>query len=424
MKKHTLYILVAVIFCIQTVSLFRQPQRVDKTHSAVAPIRPASPVHTAPPLSMPSLPSSSHGVQLKLGDYAQLPSWGQVSLKKSFSAFQVSCHAFLKQDPNDLVGSHYISLKAKDWYPACQAAAKVDIEDQVAIQSFFQTWFVPVEFQQGKPVNGLFTGYYMPLIKGSLHKSSHYSVPIYAVPPNLLTAHLPSFSQDLPHKKIIGHVVSKKMVPFYTRAEINEGAIAKSTKVLAWVNNEVDRLILETEGSGVIQLEKGDRLVVGYDATNGAAYRSLATILINKGYMSADEASVSHIQSFFKKHPEKLRPLINQNKSFVFFRQIPENLVMGGQGVKLSAGYSLAIDRKWIPMGVPLWLTTTIYDEESHATKPFNRLMIAQDTGGSIRGMVRGDIYMGEGEQATAIATKIRNPGHYWLLLPRKLNTA
>lgn len=410
MKKNTHYIIVAAIILIGLGCLFwpSKPYKQFKPHML-----------TWPSLSMPHLPAPKHGLTLKPGTYTQLPGWGSTNLKQSLLALRISCHAFSRQDPNSAVGSKYIPLKAKDWYPACSAAAQVDENSNAEMQTFFQTWFKPVEFQNGKPLQGLFTGYYVPSLQGSLTKSKHFSVPIYSVPPNLVTANLAAFSSDLPHHKIVGHVVAKKVIPFYTRADIDTGAIADSTTVLAWVNNSLDRLILETEGSGIVELKEGGRLAVGYAADNGAKYRSIASILIKKGTMTEDQASMPHIRTYFKEHPAQLRPVINQNKSFVFFRQLPHDAVVGSQGVPLSPGYTLAIDRKWIPMGVPLWLTTTIQDVKSNTPTSFNRLMIAQDTGGSIRGMVRGDIYWGEGEKATAIATKIRSTGHYWLLLPR-----
>ncbi|MDP3704663.1 MAG: murein transglycosylase A [Legionellaceae bacterium] len=410
MKKNTRYIIIGLIILVGIGFLVYSLKPYVRT-------KPRLPAWLS--LSMPHLPAPKHGLALKPGTYQQLPGWGSTNLKQSLLALRVSCHAFSRQDPNSVVGSRYIPLKAKDWAPACNAATQIDENSNDEIQLFFQTWFKPVEFQQGRPIHGLFTGYYLPSLQGSLTKSEHFSVPIYAVPPSLVTANLSSFSSNLPHHKIVGHVVAKKVVPFYTREAIDHGVISDSTPVLAWVNNSIDRLILETEGSGFVELKEGGQLAIGFAADNGAKYRSIASILIKKGSMNKDQASMSHIRSYFKKHPAQLRPVINQNKSFVFFRQLPQNTVVGSQGVPISPGYTLAVDRQWIPMGVPLWLTTTIQDVTTNTPKAFNRLMIAQDTGGSIRGMVRGDIYWGAGEKAKTIATKISSSGHYWLLLPK-----
>lgn len=390
MKKILLSITVAIVFSIQLHSIFFKP----------------------------SMPREQHA-ELKEGGFSQLEGWGDgVSLKRSLAAFKFSCAAFLKQDPERSVGSPLIPLKAKQWYPVCHAAAEIDSNSEPAIRDFFQNWFHPVEFYEDKPVEGLFTGYYIPLLKGSLKKTKEYSVPIYALPPNLVTAQLKKFSDDLPQRKLVGRVHKKEVIPYYTRAQIDGGVLDGSTKVLAWVKSSLDRLILETEGSGVVELAD-KQLVLGYAGTNGAKYHSIASILIKQGRMTADNASTEHMRSYFKTHPQQVRPVFHQNKSFVFFRKLPRDVVVGGQGVELTPGYSLAIDRKWIPMGVPLWLNTTVHNPESKTDKPFNRLMIAQDTGGAIRGKVRGDIYWGPGEKATAMAAHVHNQGHYWLLLPR-----
>jgi len=408
MKRNILYSVIGLSLILGISYLYWKPKPLMQLKARTAAL--LSPRH---------LPALKHGLKLKSGSYAQLPGWNSADLKQSLRAFQISCHTLLRHDPEHAVGSRYIPLKAKDWYPVCHAATDVDATSDEAIRLFFQTWFMPVEFQQGKPVHGLFTGYYLPALEGSLTKSAEYSVPIYTVPPNLLTANVADFSTDLPRKRIVGHVVEKKMIPFYTRAQIDNGAIAKTTPVIAWVKSPLDRLVLETEGSGIIELKEGGRVAVGYAADNGAKYRAIASILIQNGVMTADEASTSHIRTYFQQHPTQLKSIINQNKSFVFFRELAKNAVVGSQGVPLTPGYTLAVDRKWIPMGIPLWLSTNIHNPKTKAQQPFNRLMVAQDTGGSIRGMVRGDIYWGAGQEATAIATKIRSSGHYWLLLPR-----
>ncbi|OGV34945.1 MAG: hypothetical protein A3E88_04120 [Legionellales bacterium RIFCSPHIGHO2_12_FULL_35_11] len=371
-------------------------------------------------LSLSNLPDSLRGLTLSSGKFQKLLGWSNrdVVFVDSLEAFLNSCNTFLKMKPNSFVGSKYIYLEAKDWVPACRAASQVDIKSNNAVRLFFEKNFVPVEFMHGKPVSGLFTGYYVPKINGSLTQTNEYSVPIYALPKDLIIVDLQQFSLDLPHKKLAGRVLGGKLVPFYTREEINNGAIVTDTPVIAWVNNEVDRLILETEGSGVIDLGNNQDLVVGFAGTNGGEYKSVASILIKNKIFREDDASMDNIKKFFDIYPLKLKEIINKNKSFVFFRKLPNDIVVGSQGVKLTPGYSMAVDRKWIPMGVPLWLTTSMYDKDLQEDKFFNRLMIAQDAGGSIKGIVRGDIYFGEGEQAKNTAVHIKNKGHYWLLLP------
>ncbi|HAZ7572167.1 murein transglycosylase A [Legionella sp. PATHC032] len=351
--------------------------------------------------------------------FKHLPGWENAQLKKSLETFQTSCRAFLKQNPERVVGTEQIDLQAKDWHPACHAALKINPVDEKSAKLFFEKWFAPVEFYDDKPVKGLFTGYYMPLIKGSYTKSKEFSVPIYELPSNLVTVDLGLFLPNLKNKKIIGRIAGNKVVPFYTREEINKGAIKDTARVLVWIHSPVDRLFLEIQGSGIIELEDGKRIFIGYDGQNGAPYTAIAGVLIKKGIMTKHNASMQRIKKYLEAHPKQMDKIINQNKSFVFFRKLSLEAALGSQGVALTPGYSLAIDKQWIPMGAPLWLNTTRPDiKNPDVNKPMQRLMIAQDTGGAIRGKVRGDVFWGGGDKATLIAGHMKNEGHYWLLLP------
>ena len=362
-----------------------------------------------------------HKLGLREVSFSQFPGWGTADTKKSLRAFQISCAAFLKQDPNKSVGSDYINLQASDWYPACHAAVLVDAASSKDTKKFFQTWFMPVEFFDQQPVQGLFTGYYMPLLHGSLTKTIKYNIPLYGLPSNLVSINLSLFDPQLGNRTLIGRVNRNNIIPFYTRAEINRGAIKESAQVIAWVDNTIDRSFLEIQGSGIIALDNGSRLAVGYIGENGAPYTAIAKVLIDQGVMTRDNASMQHIRSYLDAHPEKIDPVLNQNKSFVFFTTLRNGSALGAQGVALTPGYSMAVDHKWVPYGVPIWLDTTRPDEISDQQNLFQRLMVAQDTGGAIKGVVRGDVYWGAGERATAIAGKMKNQGHYWLLLPRNL---
>ena len=363
-----------------------------------------------------------HQLSLKAVAFEQLPGWGVADTKKSFVAFKISCNVFLKQDPNKHVGSEFVDLQAKDWQPACNEAQSINGKSNKEVKDFFQKWFIPVEFIEKNPVQGLFTGYYMPLLKGRLKKTEKYNVPLYDVPTDLVTINLASFDPTLANRTLVGRMSGRKIVPYYTRAEINKGAIKKSATVIAWLDSSIDRTFLEIQGSGIIELSDGTQLIVSYSGENGASYTSIAKVLIDQGVMTRDNASMQHIRSYLESNPSKIDPVLNQNKSFVFFNTLKNGAALGSQGVGLTPGYSLAVDRKWVPLGTPVWLDTTRPDQ----VKPdqqilFHRLMVAQDTGGAIKGVVRGDVYWGAGERATAIAGRMKNPGHYWLLLPKQV---
>ncbi len=363
----------------------------------------------------------TQAITVKQAKFDQLPGWKTAQLKPSLAAFRLSCRTLLKQDPEKWAGSQHIAFKIKDWQPACSKAMSLESPSEVAIKAFFQTWFTPVEFYQGKPMRGLFTGYYLPLLHGSLNKTEQYTVPLYGLPSNLVTANLGLFKPELKNKRIYGHLVGKNLVPFYTREEINKGAIHNTATVLFWLDNPMDRSFLEIEGSGVIELPDGKQVYIGYAGENGAAFSSIATILIKQGLMTPDMASSEHIKHYLNDHPEDINRVLNQNKSFIFFRQLPTHAAIGAQGVALTKGYTLAVDPNWIPYGTPTWLSTTIPTKNGSNTTPFNRLMVAQDTGGAIRGTVRGDVFWGAGKKATFIANHMQAQGRYWLLLPRHI---
>lgn len=362
-------------------------------------------------------------IQLNPVSFSDLPGWKRGDLRPSFTAFQTSCKVFLNMDPNKKVGSEFIDLKARDWLPACQIAMQPNVSHtREQIKNFFQTWFDVVEFNDGKPVQGLFTGYYMSALKGSLTKTEKYNVPIYGLPDDLVSMQLSLFDPKAKNRKFIGRVDEKhQLIPYHTREEIEKGALSGKAPIIAWVDSQVERLFLEIQGSGVIELPDGSLLYVGYVAENGAPYRAIASVLIKQGVMTRDNASMQHIRRYLQEHPEEVDLILNQNKSFVFFGKSKQGAAYGSQGTTLTPGYSMAVDLKWVPMGTPVWLNTTRPELRTEKTHPFQRLMIAQDTGGAIRGAVRGDVYWGPGTKAITIAGKMRNPGQYWMLLPKKV---
>lgn len=370
------------------------------------------------------LKSKNTEIQLQTVSFSQLPSWGKTNLLPSMTAFQVSCNFFLKAPPEKIVGSDLIHLNARDWRPACEAAAMLKTpHTQKKIKRFFETWFEPVEFYNEKPLTGLFTGYYVPLVKGSLTRTPRFNIPIYAVPNNLITMTPHDFDPTLKKKPLVGRMIDgNRMVPYYSSEEIDQGAIADKAAVIAWVDNRVDRLFLQIEGSGRIELPDGSILNINYAGQNGAPYTAIGSVLIKQGVLTKETVSMQTIRAYLKAHPEQVSPILNANKSFVFFKASEQLDALGAQNVPLTPGYSLAVDQNWIPLGVPIWLTTTRPDAYHEKEHPFKRLMIAQDIGGAIRGPVRGDIFWGAGEKAANIAGKMKQTGIYWMLLPKSGN--
>lgn len=348
-----------------------------------------------------------------------LAGWDKADFRPSLKAFQVSCAVFLRQPENKEVGTKAIPLKVKDWYPACRAALKLSNPTDAEAKTYFETWFNPGRFYDENPIEGLFTGYYVPVFDGSLKRTDEFPVPMYGLPRNWVTFRLSDFDENAPDRKVVGRVEGHHIYPFHTRAEINRGAIERFAPVIVWVRNQVDRLFLEIQGSGLIKLPSGREIFIGYAGQNGAAYTSIAGVLIRRGEMTTDNASMQNIRAYFKAHPDEMQGIINENKSFVFFQKQQVAGARGAQGVFLTPGYSLAVDRAWVPLGTPLWLQTTRPDETTKAQVPLERLFIAQDTGGAIKGPVRGDVFWGGGDAAGEIAGRMKNKGMYWIMLPR-----
>jgi membrane-bound lytic murein transglycosylase A len=332
--------------------------------------------------------------------------------------FQRSCKIFLRQDPKKSAGSSFIPMQIKDWLPACKAAMSMSTQSNADLKHFFEKWFTPFAFYETKPVEGLFTGYYSPTLKGSLEKTDYFSVPIYAVPNDLITVNLGLFDTEWVHRSIVGRLQGRQLIPYYTREEINQGAIKNKARVLAWIGNRIDRIFLEIQGSGTIELPNGELLYLGYEEENGASYKSIAQVLIDEGIMTKHNASMPAIRKYLENNPHRMDEVLHQNKSFVFFTPLKHPVAFGAQGAPLTPGVSMAVDRKWIPLGTPIWVNTTRPEMHSEDKGILQRLMIAQDVGGAIRGPVRGDLYWGTGEQAAYFAGHMKNKGYYWLLLP------
>lgn len=415
MSRKILYILIGTGFALQLLSPihFRELMDHDESNVSNPALSKQSPIDQLRALLPTSQTFScmrtfvkrniepqhfktiiTNHIRLNQISFSKLPGWNDGDVKKSLVAFQRSCEMFLKQNPSQVIGSQHIKLKVKDWHPACQAALSLQTQDDDRARSFFEDWFYPVEFSKQKSAHGLFTGYYMPRVKGSLTKTKQYSTPIYG----------------LPHQRYLSHL---------TREKIDNGALGHNAPVIAWINSPVERLFMEIEGAGVVELPNGKRLYLGYAGENGAPYTSIGSILIKQGVFNRHNASKNGIKKYLESRPRVANHILHQNKSFVFFQNMEQSIALGAQGMGLTPGYSLAVDKKWVPLGAPLWLATSIPANQSNNTKTFQRLMVAQDTGGAIKGLMRGDIYWGSGKKASYLGEHMKNTGSYWLLLPK-----
>ena len=214
--------------------------------------------------------------------------------------------------------------------------------------------------------------------------------------------------------------MNDKFIPYYSRKEIAEGNLLTKADVLVWVKSKVDRSFLQIQGSGRIETDSGD-VLLGYDSQNGHGYKPIGKYLLDNNYIPIEKMSMQSIKAWLLKNKNKINEVLNYDPSFIFFRYIGTKNAIGAQGVELTPGYSIAIDDDFYQYGVPMWLQTDYFKDNHETTKSLDRLMIAQDTGGAIRGAIRGDIFWGHGKQAEFNAGHMNNKGKLWILLPNEI---
>lgn len=295
------------------------------------------------------------------------------------------------------------------------------MEDEAAARHYFETRFTAhrIIAQDGRD-EGLITGYYEPILKGRREPEAGFKHPVYAVPDDLIVVDLGELHPELRNLRLRGRLQGRRLVPYNSRAEIDRAAAAFPARPLAWVADAVELFFLQVQGSGQIELASGQRLRLGFADQNGHPYRALGRFLIERGELKQDQASMQAIKAWAAANPGKLQEALDSNPSYVFFRELPPPKdpfegPPGALGVPLTPGYSAAVDPRYIPLGSPVFLQTTY----PLSDQPLERLVLAQDTGGAIRGAVRADFFWGTGEEPGAHAGRMRQQGRLWLLWPR-----
>jgi membrane-bound lytic murein transglycosylase A len=369
------------------------------------------------PAAPPPPPEEEATLSLEPVTFGDLPGWGADDQEAAFGAFLRSCRTMLAQPADRPLDGDGFAGTMGDWQPACRAAVAASPGDAAGARAFFESWFQPVAVTRGGDPVGLFTGYYAPVMDGSPTRTDRFDVPLYGMPPELVMVDLGAFRPSLKGQRIAGKVEGNRLVPYATRAEIVGGALDRRGLEIMWLDDPVDAFFLQIQGSGLVRLPQGGLVRLGYAGQNGHPYTSVGKLLVDRGEMTLAEASMQSIRDWVNAHPEKGRALLNENESFVFFAEQDAEGAIGAQGVVLTEGRSLAIDRKHMPLGAPIWLDVTSEDGARH----LQRLVISQDTGGAIIGVVRGDFYWGEGDQAAEQAGRMKDRGRYFILLPKPL---
>ncbi len=299
----------------------------------------------------------------------------------------------------------------------CKALAGLRRPSPVSARKFFEDWFQPYQVSGQDGPTGLFTGYYEAHLNGARKPDNTYRFPLYRRPADLISVDLGKFRDAMKGERIAGSVVDGRLVPYADRNAITRGALKRRGLELLWVDSAVDAFFLHIQGSGRVSMSDGAVVRVGYAGANGRPYRAIGRDLIKSGAIPADRISMQTIRAWLAAHPNQAQEMMGRNRSYIFFRTLQGDGPIGALGVALVPGRSLAVDRRFIPLGLPVWLDAT--DPMSAAT-PLRRLLVAQDTGGAIRGPVRGDMFWGHGAAAAARAGRMKSRGRYYLLLPRR----
>lgn len=349
--------------------------------------------------------------------FGKLDGWRDDHQAAALAAFLNSCPALLESGVAVRSATEGAGFgAAADWKTLCEDARTIPAGDDAKARDFFERRFTPYAAGDNGEREGLFTGYYVPELRGSKTESGRYRVPLHRVPGDLVTADLGLFSDELAGRTVVGRVEKNRFVPYAARADIDAGALKGRDLEILYVDDPVDAFFLHIQGSGRVVLEDGGTVNVGYAGVNGRPYVAIGRELIARGAMAKEDVTMQSIRAWLAAHPDQAEEIMAANPSYVFFRVIDGPFPIGGEGVALTPERSLAVDRRFIAYGIPLWLET---EPGVEGEKPLARLMIAQDTGGAIKGPVRGDVFWGFGRKAGEIAGRMKDEGRYYLLLPK-----
>ncbi len=351
--------------------------------------------------------------------FSDMAGWAQDNHAQTLVAFRKSCDRIARMDPvaKPLIGPDWAG-PTQSWRTACAAMPDPATASPEDARRYFETYFTPVAATADGKAEGLFTGYYEASLRGSRTRHGPYQIPLRARPSDLVMVNLGEFREELKGQRIAGRVIDGNLKVYEDHAAIEDGRLPPGMDVpLVWVDSAVDAFFLQIQGSGAITLDTGEVLRVGYDGQNGHPYYAIGKELVKRGYLQQEQVSMQSIQDWLARNPVEGRDIMRLNKSYVFFRVLEKDGAIGGEGLPLTALRSIAIDRSLIPYGLPVYLDAEGPDKGSTRLQ---RLLVAQDTGGAIRGPVRGDVFWGFGPEAEASAGVMKSRGRYWFLLPRQ----
>jgi membrane-bound lytic murein transglycosylase A len=387
-------------------------------------------LHRAEPLPKPRLlPYPALELPLEIPNSQYMPlAWSEVTgwvdddHLAAYRAFRTSCQPIAAQNgpPPD---SKALGNSLRD---PCRIARALELSDGVKAKAFFEENFLPLRISRLGEGEGFVTGYYEPVIEGSRTENEIFNVPIYRRPSNLYVKGQTQASVGLPNKGAVYRKISRrKLVPYYDRAEIEDGKIEGRGLEIAYLKNQTDLLFAQIQGSARVELPDGSMVRINYDAHNGYPYTPVGRILIDRGIIPREQMSMQKIREWMEQNPDGANELRRQNRSYIFFREVnlsDKDEAVGAQGVPLTAGRSIAVDKALHVYGTPFFIEGELPIESERSKTPFRRLMIAQDTGSAIVGPARADLYFGAGADAGRVAGRLKNNARFVMLIPKGLD--
>ncbi len=363
---------------------------------------------------------------LKAVTFTDLPGWTDDGLGDFAPAMLGSCEVIRRQPPERQLGPDPRMGTVADWLEPCAAIAQQSSAPGFSgkrerdYRDYIERLFRPFQVLNNARQSGKFTGYYEPELRGSLTRQGAYQVALLRPPAGLVSVNLGEFNPAWRGQRTAGRVSGGALKPLPPRTAIEAGALAEEKLELLYTDDPIDAFFLHIQGSGRVRLDDGRVIRLGYAGQNGHSYVAIGKNLVQSGAIRREDISMQSIRGWLDAHPTERDAVLNANPSYVFFRELaggdPTLGPPGAQNVPLTPGRSLAVDPDFHALGVPVWL-----DSVTPGGEALQRLMVAQDTGGAIRGPVRGDMFWGFGPDAAKNAGRMNSEGRMYILLPQAI---
>lgn len=357
-------------------------------------------------------PEVSGNMRLASVSFDDLAGWQTEDFAALIPVFAKNCSQ-IQKTKKEYIESEAVRIKTSDWQSKCRKFESEKIKTSAQMKKFIESEFKPYAVTDDGKADGKFTSYYEAVIRASYQKDGKYKYPVYGRPTDLAEINLRDFDAKLPDMRLVGRVENGKFVPYYNRRDIEKNGI--KAPVLMWGDDLVDIHFMQIQGSAVAKMSDGSEVRIGFADSNGHKFKGIGSILLQKGYIKSGEVSMPKIREWLRANPEKAEELMHENHRYIFQRITNADGPVGAYGISLTAGRSLAVDTRYIPLGSMLWLDTVSPDKRS-----IRKIVFAQDIGSAIKGVVRGDYFWGHGEEALEYAGRMNSVGKYYILAPKE----